>query len=140
MEKDLSNLDWKRLDNRRGLTAKPRVSIQTVGRIALNPATIEEFLDGATHAELFYEPDAQLLGIRPHYEKDTEGLFSIFRAGGNTKSSVITARLQLERWGLVPSETLRYEPEWSEEYAMLLIDLDKPLGKSSDPASTSDDS
>ena len=140
MGKELSDLNWKRLDNRRGLTAKPRVSLQTLGRIALNPATIQEFLDGATHAELFYEPDARLLGIKPHYEKDDDGLFSIFRAGQNTKSSVITARSQLERWELVPTETLRFEPLWSDQYDMLLIDLDKPLNEPSKSFESSSDS
>lgn len=63
MDKDLSNLGWQRLENRRGsLSKEPRGSIQATGRISLNPRTMDEFLDGATHAELFFAEDASFWG------------------------------------------------------------------------------
>jgi len=80
------------------------------------------------------------LGVKPHYKDDADGLFSIYRADSKSKTTMISAYSQLNHWGLVPAKSLRYEPVWSDRYDMLIIDLDKPLGKSSDPASTSDDS
>jgi len=100
----------------------PRCTIRKSGQLALSQTAVS-LLGNATHAYLYYDKEANVIGIEPHPE-GSHKIHNIKKLGW-----YIHAAPFLRYFGCKysPEKYARYRAEWSDEYKMLLVYLNKPV-------------
>jgi hypothetical protein len=96
---------------------EPMISIRKSGSIGVNQAAIEAFFEDDDGAVMYYDEDANQVGIEPVADKDADEA-----ASGGT----IAPKAFLERYDLIPEVTTQYDPEWNDDESLVVLDLDEP--------------
>ena len=109
-----------------------KASIRSNGSIGLSQGAILRYklAEGKWYAELFFDKDARVIGIRPTRDGDTESVTKIVvrksaQGGKDSFSSFISARSLLNFYGIPIEKARSYPAEWDEEHQMIIIDLKK---------------
>ena len=110
--------------------AKKRKTTQTLplakvlkgGQISLNSATYEQFLKGATHIELYYDPASRKIGLQPKKYK-TKAAFKIRSVGKNKSTFRVNARPLIEHYGIQLTSKISVTPSWNSSANLLELSL-----------------
>ncbi|MFB0516334.1 MAG: hypothetical protein ACETWG_07000 [Candidatus Neomarinimicrobiota bacterium] len=105
------------------VTQKPPVAkVLKGGQISLNSAAYEQYLKGATHLELYYDPSSKKVGLQPKKYK-TKAAFKI-RAVGKSKSTYrINAKPLIEHYDIKLGEKITVSPSWNSSENLLELSL-----------------
>jgi hypothetical protein len=105
---------------------KSEISLQKTGRIAVNGGCLAEFLPGADHVHLFFDPKEKLIGLKPLGEKEKDAdAYSLIRMR-RSKTRFIQAVGFFRHHEILPEKTRRFDPRWDEKAGLVVIDLKKP--------------
>jgi len=105
---------------------KSEISLQKTGRIAVNGGCLAEFLPGADHVHLFFDPKEKLIGLKPLGEKEKDAdAYSLIRMR-RSKSCFVQATGLCKHHGILPDKTSRFEPRRDDKAGLVVFDLNKP--------------
>jgi hypothetical protein len=99
----------------------PQVTLRKSGSIGISKAAVDEYLPDSDGAVLYYDDEANRIGIEPVAVEDDPDAYQI---SFNEGSATINGTSFLKRFGLVPDETTAHEPEWDDDKGMIVVDLD----------------
>ena len=106
---------------------RPTSSIRTNGQLGFNRGSIHRFGLSDGYAQLFYDREAKIIGVKPVSDDSLPGATRFVVKSNN---AFISARSLLEYYGIVYREKTRaYEASWDECEKMILVDLNKPIRK-----------
>ena len=126
-----------------------KLSIRPNGMIGVSSGALKRFelLDGEYHVVLHYDAEAQIVGVRPTRNRDEPGAIKLIvrhppkNSLQKQPSAHFSAKsfLQYHDIPFREERTRSYDAEWSDEYGMILFDLNKPRdvgrGKKANPGS-----
>ncbi|MFC1583689.1 hypothetical protein ACFL4U_03285 [Candidatus Neomarinimicrobiota bacterium] len=106
-------------------TAVPKPPIAKVlkgGQISLNSEAYKQFLKGATHIELYYDPSSRKIGLQPKKYK-TKAAFKIRVVGKGKSTYRINAKPLMEYYNIQLGEKKTVSPTWNgkESFLELLL-------------------
>lgn len=102
----------------------PIVSLRKSGSVGVNQAAIEEYFDGEDGAVMYYDDDANQVGIEPVNDKDADE--AAYTVSKTDSGGTIAAQAFLEEYDLLPDITTQYEPDWDDDEGLVTADLDDP--------------
>jgi hypothetical protein len=102
----------------------PIVSLRKSGSVGVNQAAIEEYFDGEDGAVMYYDDDANEMGIEPVNDKDADE--AAYTVSKTDSGGTIAAQAFLEEYDLLPDITTQYEPDWDDDESLVTADLDDP--------------
>jgi len=100
------------------------ISIRKSGSIGVNQAAIEEFFEDDDGAVMYYDEDANQVGIEPVADKDADD--AAYTVSKSDFGGTIAPKAFLERYDLIPEVTTQYDPEWNDDESLVVLDLDEP--------------
>jgi len=101
----------------------PMVSLRKSGSIGVNQAGVDEYFDDNEGAVLYFDEEANRIGIEPVADKDAdEGAYTLSTM---QSGATIAGQSFMETYGLVPDVTTQYEPSWDEDEGLVVVDLDQ---------------
>ncbi|WP_254823000.1 hypothetical protein [Haloglomus halophilum] len=100
------------------------ISIRKSGSIGVNQAAIEEFFEDDDGAVMYYDEDANQVGIEPVADKDADD--AAYTVSKTDSGGTIAPKAFLERYDLIPEVTTQYDPEWNDDESLVVLDLDEP--------------
>jgi hypothetical protein len=103
---------------------EPMISIRKSGSIGVNQAAIEEFFEDDDGAVMYYDEDANQVGIEPVADKDADE--AAYTVSKSDSGGTIAPKAFLERYDLIPEVTTQYDPEWNDDESLVVLDLDEP--------------
>jgi hypothetical protein len=105
----------------------PMISLRKSGSIGINGAAMAEHFEDVEAAVMYYDEDAEQVGIERVDDTDAEGAYTISRTND---TGSITPSAFLRQYDLVPEVTTQYEPEIVEDDGteLVAIDLEEPIG------------
>lgn len=109
-----------------------KISLRKSGTIGINEAALAKFFDDKEYAEVYYDENANQIGMRPMSEKTNDSYTISKQESGATLSP--TSFLKAK--SLIPDVTTRYEPfeqQLNEDVDLVVIDLDEPVGQYGNP-------
>lgn len=110
----MSFIKYQKEKSKKGISSKT-IGINHKGRFAFYKPVVEKFLAESTFIELYYDPEANKIGILPIYEATPDS----FRVQGKT-TKMIVAKKFINRFQ-IPVEDRRYD--FAFENGMLIIQL-----------------
>lgn len=108
-------------------TDQPRVSIKKDNNIALNEAAVKAWLDKATHAHLFFDREAQLIGIKPLEAGEADRDAYTLNKTSRGKAKFIFGAGFLRHCGVDAGQYRSFAPRFDSKERMIVIDLKNPL-------------
>ncbi|OGF52719.1 MAG: hypothetical protein A2Z21_08030 [Candidatus Fraserbacteria bacterium RBG_16_55_9] len=110
-----------------GRSFKGRVSIRRNGQISLSHGAVQKFnLADYSHVVLFYDKDANLIGLKPTRDPEEPGAYKLNLKG---MGASVAGLAFLDYYGIDYSRSQRYEARWDEEHEMVVIDLRTPISR-----------
>lgn len=103
---------------------EPMLSIRKSGSIGVNQAAIDEFFEDQDGAVMYYDEDADQVGIEPVADKDADD--AAYTVSKTDSGGTIAPKAFLERYDLVPEVTTQYDPAWNDDESLVVLDLDEP--------------
>ena len=103
---------------------EPMLSIRKSGSIGVNQAAIDEFFEDQDGAVMYYDEDADQVGIEPVADKDADD--AAYTVSKTDSGGTIAPKTFLERYDLVPEVTTQYDPAWNDDESLVVLDLDEP--------------
>ena len=103
---------------------EPMISIRKSGSIGVNQAAIDEFFEDQDGAVMYYDEDADQVGIEPVADKDADD--AAYTVSKTDSGGTIAPKAFLERYDLVPEVTTQYDPAWNDDESLVVLDLDEP--------------
>lgn len=103
---------------------EPMLSIRKSGSIGVNQAAIDEFFEDQDGAVMYYDEDADQVGIEPVADKDADD--AAYTVSKTDPGGTIAPKAFLERYDLVPEVTTQYDPAWNDDESLVVLDLDEP--------------
>lgn len=103
---------------------EPMISIRKSGSIGVNQAAIDEFFEDQDGAVMYYDEDADQVGIEPVADKDADD--AAYTVSKTDSGGTIAPKTFLERYDLVPEVTTQYDPAWNDDESLVVLDLDEP--------------
>ncbi len=100
----------------------PAAKVLKGGQISLNSAAYEQFLKGATHIELFYDPSSKKIGLQAKKYK-TKAAFKLRAVGKNKSTYRINAKPLVEHYNIKLSAKISATPSWNSAENMLELTL-----------------
>jgi hypothetical protein len=118
-----------------GSSFAPVISVRKEGAIGVSQGALNRFglADGEWYVVLYYDRDANVIGIQPTQAASEEGAIKLIkrssegRTGKASVSSSVSAKSFFEYYGLPTAETRSYLATQDEQTKMIIIDLNKPL-------------
>lgn len=104
---------------------EPMISLRKSASIGVNQAAVEEYLAESDGAVMYYDEEADQVGIEPVADKDADD--AAYTVSKTDSGGTIAPKAFLERYDLVPEVTTQYEPTWDDDEELVVIDLDDPL-------------
>ena len=92
------------------------------GQISLNSAAYEQFLKGATHIELYYDPSSKKIGLQPKKYK-TKAAFKLHAVGKNKSTYRVNAKPLMEHYGVKLGTKVSVTPSWNSAQNLLELML-----------------
>ena len=117
-----------------GSSFSAKVSIRNNGQIGISQGALKKMgiSNDGHRVVLFFDAEARVMGIRPTTnEKDTGAIAVHLRPAGNDGSLTahISGKSFLECYGIpYAGKSRSFEPVWSDEHKMFLVDLNKEKG------------
>jgi len=106
-----------------GRVFRPRASIRSNGQLGFNHGCVKRFeMEGFTHVVLFYDPEANRIGVKLTNDKEEPGASTLITRGGN---GTVSARAFLEYYRLTTKRTSQFDIERDKETGYLVIDIGK---------------
>jgi len=105
---------------------EPMISLRKSGSIGVNQASLEEFFEDQDGAVLYFDEDANEVGIEPVADKDADE--AAYTVSKTDSGGTIAPQAFLEKYDLVPDVTTQYDPEWDDDEGLVVVDLDDPTG------------
>ncbi len=110
-------------EKKRGAAPKPpEAKVLKGGQISLNSAAYQQFLKGATHIELLYDPSSKKIGLRPKKYK-TKATFKLRAVGKNKSTYRINAKPLVEHYNIKLSAKISATPSWNSAENLLELTL-----------------
>lgn len=109
----------------------PMISVRKSGSIGVNRPALEEFFGDNEGAVMYYDEEANQVGIEPVEDNDADDAaytLSVTDAGGT-----IAPKAFLERYDLIPEVTTQFDPEWNDDESLVVLELDDPSGTYGSP-------
>jgi hypothetical protein len=103
---------------------EPMISIRKSGSIGVNQAALDEFFEEQDGAVMYYDEDANQVGIEPVADKDADD--AAYTVSKTDSGGTIAPKAFLERYDLIPDVTTQYDPSWDDDETLVVIDLDDP--------------
>jgi len=100
----------------------PAAKVLKGGQISLNSAAYEQFLKGATHIELYYDPSAKKIGLQPKKYK-TKAAFKLHAVGKNKSTYRVNAKPLMEHYGVKLGTKVSVTPSWNSSQNLLELML-----------------
>lgn len=100
----------------------PAAKILKGGQVSLNSAAYEQYLKGATHIELYYDPSSKKIGLQPKKYK-TKATFKLNAVGKNKSTYRINAKPLIEHYGIKLSEKVSATLAWNSNQNLLELSL-----------------
>jgi len=100
----------------------PAAKVLKGGQISLNSAAYEQFLKGATHIELYYDPSSKRIGMQPKKYK-TKAAFKLRAVGKNKSTYRVNAKPLVEHYGIKLSAKVSVTPSWNSAQNLLELTL-----------------
>ena len=98
----------------------PEAKILKGGQISLNSSAYEQYLKGAKHVELFYDPDARKIGLKPK-KYATKAGFPIKAVGKGKATYRVNTKPLFEHYGIDAGDKRSVEANWNEGEGLLEI-------------------
>jgi len=110
----------------------PIISIRKSGSIGVNRAAMETYFEDTEGTVLYFDEEANQVGIEPLADSDAEDAYTLSRTNG---TGSITPGAFLREYDLIPEVTTQYEPQPREvdDAELVTIDLDEPVGTYGSP-------
>jgi len=105
---------------------EPMISLRKSGSIGVNQASLAAFFEDSDGAVLYFDEDANEVGIEPVADRDADE--AAYTVSKTDSGGTIAPQAFLEKYDLVPDVTTQYDPEWNDEEELVVIDLDDPTG------------
>lgn len=102
----------------------PMVSLRKSGSVGINQAAVEEYFAEDDGAVMYYDEDANRIGIEPVADKDADD--AAYTVSKTDSGATVAAQAFLEEYDLLPEVTTQYTPEWDDDEGFVTIDLDDP--------------
>lgn len=104
---------------------EPMISVRKSGSIGINQAALTEYFAENEAAIMYYDADADRIGIEPVADKDAdEAAYSLTRSDSG---GTLAPKAFLRTYDLIPEVTTQYEPAWDEDAGLVSLDLTDPL-------------
>ena len=100
----------------------PAAKVLKGGQISLNSAAYEQYLKGATHIELYYDPSSKKIGLQPKKYK-TKAAFKLRAVGKNKTTYRVNAKPLIEHYGITLSSKVSATPAWNSAQNLLELTL-----------------
>jgi len=117
---------------------EPMISIRKSGSIGVNQAALETFFEDDDGAVMYYDEDANQVGIEPVADKDADD--AAYTVSKTDSGGTIAPKAFLERYDLIPEVTTQYDPEWNDDESLVVLDLDEPKKTYGSPDDEEDES
>lgn len=108
---------------------QPKISLRKSNSIGINSAALSEYFEDATHVNVYYDSEENIIGLEP-LEEEEDGSYTLSKV---SESGSVTPTSFLKSAGLVPDVTTHYSPYLHDDEEIVLIDLDEPDGTYGDP-------
>lgn len=114
-----------------------RISIRTTGQIGLSQGFIikQKLIESQKYAQLYYDEKQKTMGVKIIDDKNLSGAVKIHarktlnKDNRQSLTAHIAAKAFLDFNKIdYKTKTKSYNPEWSAEYEMFLVDLKKESG------------
>lgn len=104
---------------------KKYVTIRQGEAIGPNSTVVEEHLSDSGAVQLYYHEDQNQVGIEPisEYDPTDDRLYKI--NPDSSGSVTINARAFMKHHDIQHDQTVRYTPEWDEDFGLLVVDLEQ---------------
>ena len=103
---------------------EPMISIRKSGSIGVNQAALDEFFEEQDGAVMYYDEDANQVGIEPVADKDADE--AAYTVSKTDSGGTIAPKAFLERYDLIPEVTTQYDPAWDDDETLVVLGLDAP--------------
>ena len=112
---------------------EPMISIRKSGSIGVNRTALEEFFEDDEGAVLYFDEDANRIGIEP--VPDTDADDAAYTVSVTDSGGTIAPKAFLETYDLIPEVTTQYDPVWddNDDQSLVVLDLDDPTGTYGSP-------
>ena len=100
----------------------PSITVSPSGLISVNKAAYLEHLKGATYVELFYDADAQKIGLRPKKYKTRDAL-KLTVVGKQKGAYRVNGKPFLQAFGITLRERRKGAPAWDTEHQVLAVEI-----------------
>lgn len=109
---------------RGGGADEPLISLRQSDSIGINSAAMEEWFEDATHVNLYYDDENNIIGIEP---LEAHGEHS-YKINKTENSGSVTPSAFFNQHSLHHDITTRYAAEWDEDEGMVLVNLNDEKG------------
>jgi len=92
------------------------------GQISLNQAAYEQYLKGATHIELYFDPSVKKIGLQPKKYK-TKAAFKLRAVGKNKSTYRVNAKPLVEHYNIKLATKVTMTPSWNSGENLLELSL-----------------
>jgi len=100
------------------------ISLRKSGSIGVNQASLDEYFEDDDGAVMYYDEDANRIGIEPVADKDADD--AAYTVSKTDSGGTITAQAFLEHYDILPDVTTQYEPESDDDEKLITVNLDNP--------------
>jgi len=111
--------------------AEPMISLRKSGSVGVNRQAIAEFFDDSDGAVMYYDGEANRIGIEP--VADTDADEAAYTVSKTDSGGTIAPQAFLTRYDLIPDVTTQFDPEWGPDDELIVLDLDDPEGTYGSP-------
>ncbi len=113
---------YKPSKDRKVSTRPPRVSVSKTGLITINKNAYHEHMKGSNHAELFYDPTAKKIGIRPKKYKTRDGV-KLSTVGKKKETYRVNGSNFLKSFGVSLGNSVRVTPIWDDKNKVVEVQI-----------------
>ena len=104
------------------------ITISKYCQFSLSLDCYERFFKGYKSVIFFYDKKNNLVGLKPLKEQADDSYdIRASRTGGASPLYSVSGASFLNHFGLKPSETKKYKPEFNEREGLVEIDLNNPV-------------
>ncbi len=100
----------------------PKASLLQGGQISLNSTAYAEYLKGAKYIELYYDPKAMKIGLKPRKYPLKSG-FPLRVVGKGKSTYRVNAKPLMEHYDIKIAKKLTVTPQWNKSEGLLELAL-----------------
>lgn len=107
---------------RKPVARPPKVNVLQGGQISLNSVAYAEYLKGAKYIELYYDPKAMKIGLKPKKYPVKTG-FPLKVVGKGKSTYRVYAKPLMEHYDIKIAKKLTVTPQWNKSEGLLELAL-----------------